>query len=123
MPGFQDIATKRTWLVPEFSVWGVPGFGETDLLMIEKVGSQSSIYFGSFDIGGVEQEVRFDSLIDHRGNALPSILASPLVIPRPKGPAMPFIVGRESEVGFKIARTTDTTAAVQTDLLVVEIGD
>ena len=123
MSGLQDISAKRTWLVPEFSVWGIPGFGETYLLLVEKVGSQSSIYVGSLDIGGVEQEIRFASLIDHRVNALPSTLAEPLVIPRPKGPAMPFIVGRESAIGFRIARSTDTTAAVQTDLLVVEIGD
>ena len=123
MLGINDISAKRTWLVPDYSVWGIPGFGESDLLLIEKVGSQSSIYFGSFDIGGVEQEVRFDSLIDHRGNALPSTLASPLVIPRPKGPATPFIIGRESSIGFNIARSSDTTAAIQTDLLVVEIGD
>lgn len=123
MHGLSDIAVKRTWMIPDFSVWGVPGFGETDLLIIEKVGSQSSIYFGSFDIGGSEQEIRFDSLVDHRGNSLPSTLASPLVIPRSKGPVTPFVVGRESTVGFKIARSTNTAATVQTDLLVVEIGD
>ncbi len=123
MSQIAEILSRRCWLVPEFSVWGLLGFGETDLLVVEKVGTASTVFFGSVDVGGVEQEVSFNSLIDHRGNHLPATIATPVVIPKPKGPVAPFIVGRESAAGFRIARTGESAHAVQTDLLVVEIGD
>ena len=123
MAGLEMILAKRSWLVPEFTVWGLPGFGERDFLIVEQLGSTKTVLFGSFDIGGVEQEVSFDQLIDHRGNTLPATIASPLVLTRAKGPASPFVIGRENSAGFKIARPSDTTAPLQTDLLVVELGD
>lgn len=122
MSGLAQILSRRYWLIPEFSVWGSAGFGETDLLVVESLGSASTVFFGAVDIGGQEQEVLFDSLVDHRGNHLPAAIASPCVIPKPKGPVAPFIVGRESNVGFRIARS-GSDSVVTTDLLVVEIGD
>ena len=123
MTAISEVLRHRSWLVPDFGVWGVPGFGETELLLVEKVGSQSTVFYGSIDIGGVEQEVTFESLIDHRGNHLPATIASPVVIPIPKGPALPFVIGRGSAIGFRIAHSAETAAGVQTDLLVVEMGD
>ncbi len=123
MAGLEKILAQRTWLVPEFTVWGLSGFGERDFLIVEQLGSTKTVLFGSFDIGGVGQNVSFDQLIDHRGNPLPAAITSPLVLARAKGPASPFVVGRENSAGFKIARPSDTTSPLQTDLLVVELGD
>lgn len=123
MAGLEKILAKRAWFVPEFTVWGLPGFGEKEFLIIEQIGSTKTVLFGLFDIGGVEQDVSFDQLTDHRGNPLPAAIASPLVLTRAKGPASPFVIGRENSTGFKIARPSDTTSPVQTDLLVMELDD
>ena len=122
MSSLSDVLARRVWLVPEFSVWGTAGFGETDLLVVEQIGSTSSVFFGAVDIGGSEQEALFDSLIDHRGNRLPAEIDSPCVIPKSKGPIVPFIVGRESNIGFRIAQSGSPTP-ISSDLLVVELGN
>jgi hypothetical protein len=122
MSSLSDILARRTWLIPELSVWGTAGYGETDLLVVEKVGSTSAVFFGAVDIGGNEQDILFKSLIDHRGNRLPAQIESPCVIPKPKGPVTPFVVGRESTIGFRIAQS-GSPKPVLTDLLVVELGN
>jgi hypothetical protein len=123
MYGIEQLLARRSWFVPEFTVWGLPGFGESDFLAVEQIGQTRSVLYGSTDLGGVEQAVTFDSLIDHRGNPLPATIESPLVIARPKGPAQPFVIGRESATGFRIARPSTSPLPIQIDLLVVELGD
>ncbi len=122
MSSRSEILARRVWMVPEFAVWGSAGYGETDLLIVEQIGSTSAVFFGAVDIGGNEQEVLFEALVDHRGNKLPDQIASPCVMPKPKGPTAPFIVGRESSVGFRIAQSGSTTPVIA-DLLVVELGN
>ena len=123
MPGLEQILAKRSWFVPEFTVWGLPGYVVTDFLVVELLGQTSTILFGSQDFGGAEQEVVFNQLVDHRGNNLPDSINSPMVLARSKGEAAPYIIGRETPAGFKIARPSDTTSPVQTDFFVVELGD
>lgn len=122
MSSLSDILARRCWLIPEFAVWGKAGYGETDLLVVEQLGSTSAVFFGAVDIGGSEQEVLFESLVDHRGNRLPAQIDSPCAMPKPKGPTVPFIVGRESSIGFRIAQSGSPTP-ILTDLLVVELGN
>ncbi|MBI5265716.1 MAG: hypothetical protein HY851_00645, partial [candidate division Zixibacteria bacterium] len=57
MSALEKILSKRSWFVPEFTVWGLPGFGVTDFLAVELFGSTRTVFFGSQDFGGVEQDV------------------------------------------------------------------
>ena len=123
MSGLEKILARRNWFVPEFTVWGLPGYGVTDFLVAEEYGQARTVFFGSQDFGGVEQEVAFNQLIDHRGNNLPDAIAHPMVLPRAKGDQSPFVIGRETPAGFKIARPTSAAVPIQTDLFVVELGD
>lgn len=64
----------------------------------------------------------FSDLTDHRGNQLPSTIASPRVIIRPRSSDTAFVISEESETNFKIARDPDASGPVTVDLLVVEMG-
>jgi hypothetical protein len=111
------------WFVPQVAVWGAAGLGEIEYLVFEEVNSSGAVYHGSIDISDTPQEIRFDQLADHRGNQLPSSLASPRVIPRSREASSAFIVGEETAESFKIARDPSTTEVVTTDLLILEMGD
>lgn len=123
MPGIEKILAKRSWFVPEFTVWGLPGYGITDFLVVERFNQLTSVFFDSRDLGGAEQDVAFNQLVDHRGNSLPDTISQPMVLTRAKGDQTPFIVSRETGSGFKIARPPAATVPIQTDLFVVELGD
>ncbi len=120
--GFERVTARRAWFVPGFVVWGLPVWEEIEFLTIEKVASDKTVLYGSQDIGGTAQEVTFSDLTDHRGNQLPSIIASPRVIIRGRGRDSAFIVSEESEMKFKIARDPEAAGPVTADLLVVELG-
>jgi hypothetical protein len=121
--GFERVTARRVWFVPSFVVWGLPVWEEVEFLTVEKVGSDESVLYGSLDIGGTAQQVTFSDLTDHRGNQLPSTIASPRVIVRPRSSDTAFVISEESETNFKIARDPDASGPVMVDLLVVEMGD
>jgi len=121
--GFERVTTRRVWLVPNFIIWGLPLWKEIEFLTIEKVETNKTVLYGSLDIGGTAQQVAFSDLTDHRGNQLPSNIASPCVFIRPRNQDTAFIVSEESETNFKVARDPDATGPVTVDLLVVEVGN
>ena len=123
MAGWERLTSRRTWFVPDFTVWGQPSLGEHEYLALEKIGSDRSIYYGTASIGESQQEVLFSQLSDHRGNSLPAQLASPRVFVRGKGASPAFVVGCETADRFKIARDSATVGPVIVDLWVVELGD
>lgn len=108
--------------MPRFNVWGQEGLGDLHYLVYEKYPAASVLY-GSTDIGESAQSVRYDDLIDHRGNRLPSVINSPRVMLRPRQSESVFLVGDETSQSFKIARDATGSSAVSVDLLVIEMGD
>jgi len=121
--GFERVTARRVWFVPNFIIWGLPLWKEIEFLTIEKVETNKTVLYGSLDIGGTAQQVAFSDLTDHRGNQLPSNIASPCVFIRPRNQDTAFIVSEESETNFKVARDPDATGPVTVDLLVVEVGN
>lgn len=121
--GLQSVKSKRIWFVPDFSVWGVINAGEIEYLIVEQVDTTQTILFGKQGIGTSLQEVSFSDLKDHRGNSLPANIESPKVIPRFKDEKSVFIIGQETNSSFKIARDSSAVAPIQTDLLVIEMGN
>ena len=120
--GLESVKSKRVWFVPEFSVWGLSQEGLVDFMMVEQDDSDKKIFFGSIAIGSSLQEVSFSNLTDHRGNALPSSIDSPRVIPRSRTLEAVFVVGDESDTSFKIARDPEALEPVMVDLLIMEMG-
>ena len=123
MVGWERLTSRRTWFVPDFTVWGQPSLGEQEYLALEKIGSTRSIYYGTASIGESQQEVLFSQLTDHRGNSLPSQLESPRVFVRVKGSDPAYVIGSEMADRFKIARDASASGPIPVDLWVVELGD
>ena len=119
--GIHAVPSRRVWFVEDFLVWGLPGLGESEFLVSESHNGVTSVLFGGATIGGPSQEVLFSQLSDHRGNILPSTIDNPRIILRPKEPRTAFVVGRESESSFKIARDPEAGGPVTVDMLVIEL--
>ena len=122
LTGLERLTSRRTWLVPGISIWGLAGIGDVYFLAAEEVDTNTSIYFGQADIGQAEQEVRYEQLTDHRGNNLPVAIDSPHIIPMSRSQYPVFLVGDGSDEKFKIARSPVAPGPVSADLLVMEMG-
>jgi len=122
LSGLEKLKTRRAWLVPDFMVWGLPGLGDIEFLVIENIGSIRSIHFGATDVADAVQEVSFSELTDHRGNNLPEEIKVPLVMPRSKTGDAVFVVGQEAGNKFKIAKAVEADGPVAVDLLIMEMG-
>jgi len=120
--GLERAKSHRVWFVPNLLVWGLPSWGELELLTLEQVGSELTIGYNSIGIGDTEQEVHFENLMDHRGNSLPTALSAPRVVIRPRTFTNAVVVATESDTSFKIARDPDANGPTTVDLLVVEMG-
>lgn len=121
--GLNTLKSRRMWLVPDFVVWGLSGLGEIEYLNVENVEGTKSILFGSAGIGDTSQLVTFASLTDVRGNFLPASIKRPLVTARSHNEAQVFVVGSETNSGFKIARDADASEPVTVDLIITELGE
>lgn len=122
LSGLDRAQTRRMWFVPEFEIWGLAEWGTADYLIVERVGAESTIGYGSHSLGGDAQAVAFEDLTDHRGNSLPTTIDAARVIVRPRSSQNVFVVGNESETGFKLARDSAAAGPVTADLLIVEMG-
>jgi len=120
--GLEKVKSHRLWFVPQFSAWGLADWSEVEFLVAEEVQSTTSILYGAIAIGDAAQQVTFGDLTDHRGNQLPAAIDSPRVIVRPRSVETAFVVGEESDQGFKIARDPDAPGPVMVDLFVIEMG-
>jgi hypothetical protein len=110
------------WLVPNLIVWGQIEGEVLDYLCIENGGDTPTVLFGQASPDYAIQEVRFADLIDHRGNRLPETIARPFVVPRSRSEHSVVILGDELPTSFRIGRDPTADGAIQTDLLVVELG-
>ena len=74
------------------------------------------------NLGGLDQVVSFSDLFDFKGNRLPEVISHPKVIVLPKNEVNCFVVGTETETGFRIARSTGEGKTGLVDLMVVEMS-
>lgn len=122
LTGFDLATARRMWFVPRMSVWGRANTNDIDFVAAETIGDTTSVYYGSSSAGQPVQEVLFSELTDHRGNQLPASLDAPVVLPRTRGEAPAYIVGRETSDRFRIAASEAGDLPVETDLMVIELG-
>lgn len=120
--GLEAVKAKRVWFIHDYSIWGVSQDAEIDFLVVESVDAVSTFLFGNQAIGSSLQEVAFGDLTDHRGNKLPQQIDSPRVILRSQSDQQVFIVGQESDTHFKIARNSESTESILSDLMIIEMG-
>ncbi len=120
---FQEAVSHRMWFVPNIAVWGLPGLGEIGFVVVEQVGSDKTVLYGSVNPGGGEQTVLYADLVDHRGNNLPNEIESPKVIVRSHGSDAAFVVGSESVKSCRLARDPEAPSVVSADLMIIEMGD
>ncbi len=120
--GIANVLSRRIWFVPGVEVWGLPGLGEVEYLVLEQIGSDKTILYGEAGVGDGSQSVAFNELTDHRGNNLPVSIDTPRVIVRSHDENAAFVVGTEKNSSFKIARDPNSENNVTVDLMVIEMG-
>lgn len=119
---YAHLTGHRSWWVPDFSVWGDAGAETVELLASEVGSGERGIMFFQFAVGGIEQEVLFSNLTDHRTNALPATIDQPLVIVISKSSMSVMLVGEHSSASFKIAQMESSSENALVDLWIVEMG-
>jgi len=113
---------RRTWVVPNFVVWGDWSLASFMLLYTEIGETSKRVMVAESNLGGQEQAVSFSELYDFKGNQLPAVISHPKVIVLPKSEVNCFVVGTEIETGFRIARSSGEGKTGLVDLMVVEMG-
>jgi hypothetical protein len=113
---------RRTWVVPNFVVWGDWSLASFLLLYTEMGETSKRVMLARNNLGGLDQSVAFETLYDFRGNQLPQTISSPKVMVMPKNEVNCFVLGTETETGFRIARFSGSEKAGLVDLMIVEMG-
>ncbi|NIM98485.1 MAG: hypothetical protein GTO24_10525 [candidate division Zixibacteria bacterium] len=113
---------RRTWLVHNFVVWGDWSLASFLLLYTEMGQTSKRVVLAKNNLGGLDQTVDFSDLYDFRGNQLPEVIHNPKVIVMPKSEVNCFVVGTETDTGFRIARFSGFEKTGLVDLVVVEMG-
>jgi hypothetical protein len=113
---------RRTWVVPNFVVWGDWSLYSFLLFYTEMGATSKRIIFSKSTLGGLDQSVNFSSLYDFKGNQLPATINNPKVIVLPKNEVFCLVVGAETNTGFRIARFSDSAQTGLVDLMIVEMG-
>jgi hypothetical protein len=113
---------RRTWVVPNFVVWGDWSLASFLLLYTEMGETSKRVILAKNNLGGLDQAVNFSGLYDFRGNQLPEVIANPKVMVMPKNEVNCFVVGTETHTGFRIARFSGSEKTGLVDLMIVEMG-
>jgi hypothetical protein len=113
---------RRTWVVPNFVVWGDWSLACFLLLYTEMGETSKRVMLARNNLGGLDQSVAFEALYDFRGNQLPQMINHPKVMVMPKNEVNCFVVGTETETGFRIARFSGSEKTGLVDLMIVEMG-
>lgn len=113
---------RRTWAVPNFVVWGDWSLASFLLLYTEKGETSKRVILAKNNLGGLDQTVNFSDLYDFRGNQLPQVITSPKVMVMPKNEVNCFVVGTETDTGFRIAKFSGAEKTGLVDLIIVEMG-
>lgn len=113
---------RRTWVVPNFVVWGDWSLASFLLLYTEMGETSKRVMLARNNLGGLDQSVTFETLYDFRGNRLPETISNPKVMVMPKNEVNCFVVGTETDTGFRIARFSGSEKTGLVDLMIVEMG-
>ncbi len=113
---------RRTWVVPNFVVWGDWSLASFLLLYTEMGETSKRVILTKNNLGGLDQAVNFSDLYDFRGNLLPEMITNPKVMIMPKNEVNCFVVGTETDTGFRIARFSGSEKTGLVDLMIVEMG-
>jgi hypothetical protein len=113
---------RRTWVVPNFVVWGDWSLASFLLLYTETGDTSKRVMLARNNLGGLDQSVNFCDLCDFRGNQLPEVILNPRVMVMPKNEVNCFVVGTETDTGFKIARFSGSGKTGLVDLMIVEMS-
>jgi hypothetical protein len=113
---------RRTWAVPNFVVWGDWSLASFLLLYTEMGETSKRVILAKNNLGGLDQTVNFSDLYDFRGNQLPQAITSPKVMVMPKNEVNCFVVGTETDTGFRIAKFSGAEKTGLVDLIIVEMG-
>jgi len=114
---------RRLWVVRNFQVWGTSGEAGFYYLGVENVYSIKRVMFGQSGVGGTAQDVLFSELTDFRGNWLPANIKSPKVIVRFRSPYGAYLIGDESNLGFRIIRDSSSAGPVNVDFFIFEMDN
>ncbi len=109
-------------MVPNFVVWGDWSLASFLVLYTEAGDTSKRVVFAKNNLGGLDQTVSFSDLYDFRGNQVPQTIASPKVMVMPKNEVNCFVVGAETDGGFRIARFSGSQKTGLVDLIIVEMG-
>ena len=109
-------------MVPNFVVWGDWSLASFLLLYTEMGETSKRMMLARNNLGGLDQSVTFETLYDFRGNQLPQTIKNPKVMVMPKNEVNCFVVGTETETGFRIARFSGSEKTGLVDLMIVEMG-
>ena len=113
---------KRSWVVENFEVWGEMNLAQFTIFYTQASEDSKRVVFNHSFLGGEEQSVSFSNLHDFKGNPLPEIIDHPKVIILPKREPACFVIGKETNTGFKIATAPDSNQNGLVDLLIMEMG-
>ena len=113
---------RRTWVVPNFVVWGDWSLASFLLLYTEMGETSKRVVLAKNNLGGLDQMVNFSDLYDFKGNQLPQVIGNPKVIVLPKNEINCFVVGTETDIGFRIARFSGSEKTGLVDLMILEMG-
>lgn len=113
---------RRTWVVPNFVVWGDWALASFLLLYTELGETSKRIILAKNNLGGLDQTVNFSDLFDFRGNQLPQVIANPKVLVMPKNEVNCLVVGTETDTGFRVAKFSGSEKTGLVDLMIVEMG-
>jgi len=113
---------RRLWVVRDVIVWGIAEDADIKYLACESVDSTVRMMFGRATVGGAAQDIRFEDLVDHKGNHLPAEIVAPRVLIRPRSVHQAFLIGEESKTGFRVARDPAAPGPISVDFFVYETG-
>jgi hypothetical protein len=119
------ILGKRMWWVGGVSVWGELAAVTPEFVISENTGSGFRLLHAAYPLGGETQTIRYQDLVDIKGNRLPATINRPRVVPINKGNSAAVVQGVETADSFRIARLDANLSAsgVAVDLLIIEMGD
>ena len=113
---------RRMWVVRDVVVWGIAEDADLRYLASEVVEGSTRMMFGRAMVGGAAQDIRFDELIDHKSNRLPSEISSPRVLIRPRSAHVAYLTGEESKTGFRVVRNPGAPGPISVDFFIYETG-
>ena len=113
---------KRSWVVENFEVWGEMNLAEFLIFYTQTCENSKRVVLNHSFLGEREQSVSFSSLYDLKGNQLPEIINQPKVVVLPKREPACFVIGKETDTSFKIARAPGSENNGVVDLLIMEMG-